>query len=449
MPRGVPRRARTSTRRQYAPPSGQLQTGMPIIIFGLNHKTAPIAVREQVALDAEQMPHALHTLVSHPGVSEALILSTCNRTELYCAANLDANRPLTDWLVQYKALSAEFVAPHCYTLLDEQAIKHTLKVACGLDSMVLGEPQILGQLKQAYHLAVGAGTTGKQLNKLMQYAFSIAKKVRTETAIGETPVSVAYAAVRLARQIHGDLTTKTALLIGAGDTITLVANHLHAQHIKHLIIANRSLERSTALAAQFNAKAIALSELPQYLPAADIIVSSTASRLPLIAKTDIVKASKARRYRPMFIVDLAVPRDVEPGVADLDDVYLYTVDDLNSVITENMELRNAAALQAEEIVNNHTRGYLDWLQGQDGTATIVAYRRRAEAVKEELLAKAQRRLATGEDPKEVMSGLANALVNKLIHHPTAKIREATIDGRIDMIESARELFDLDGTTTPE
>ncbi|MBI4696077.1 MAG: glutamyl-tRNA reductase [Gammaproteobacteria bacterium] len=422
---------------------------MSIVIFGVSHKTAPIDVRERVALDGEQLPEALRALLQYQGVNEALILSTCNRTELYCAVDDKLNRPLADWLVQYKALEPGVIDSHFYTLENEYAIRHTLKVACGLDSMVLGEPQILGQLKQAYAAAVDGKAAGKQLNKLLQYSFSVAKKVRTETAVGATPVSVAYAAVRLARQIHGDLDAKTALLIGAGETIALVATHLKSQHIQRLVVANRTLARAEELAAEVGGTAIALEDLPAHLAAADIIVTSTASRLPIITKGAVANAIKARRFEPMFIVDLAVPRDVEPEVAEIDDAYLYTVDDLNNVITENMELRSAAAAQAEEIVNLHTQGYMDWLQAQDGNTVIVEYRRQAESIKDELLSKAQRRLAAGEDASSVMTALAHTLVNKLIHHPTAKIREATVEGRSDLVAVARELFALNEKTLPE
>ena len=308
--------------------------------------------------------------------------------------------------------------------------------------MVLGEPQILGQLKQAYQASESGGSIGKTLSKLMQYAFTVAKKVRTETAIGQTPVSVAYAAVRLARQIHGDLSTKTALLIGAGDTISLVANHLRSQHIGRMIIANRTLSRSEELAQELGGIPIALTDIAQHLWEADILVSSTASPLPIIQRNAVEAAVRKRRFEPMFLVDLAVPRDIEPGVAELDDVYLYTVDDLNNVITENMELRQLAATQAEEIVTLHAQNFMDWLHSLDGNATIVAYRRQAEATRDELLTKAHRQLAAGEDPANVLRSLANTLVNKLVHHPTTKIREATIEGRSELVLAARELLNI-------
>lgn len=420
---------------------------MPIIVFGVSHKTAPIDVREKVALDAEQLNSALDGARQAIGAREAVILSTCNRTEFYLSADAPQQGQLADWLVQFKSLDPKLVDGHFYTLEGPQAIRHTLRVACGLDSLVLGEPQILGQLKQAYQASESGGSIGKTLSKLMQYAFTVAKKVRTETAIGQTPVSVAYAAVRLAKQIHGDLAPKTALLIGAGDTISLVANHLRSQHIGRMFIANRTLSRSEELAQALGGIPIALTDIAQHLHEADIVVASTASPLPIIQRKAIEAAIKKRRYQPMFLVDLAVPRDIEPGVAELDDVYLYTVDDLNNVITENMELRQLAAAQAEEIVTLHAQNFMDWLQSLDGNATIVAYRRQAEAMRDELLAKAQRQIAAGDDPANVMRALASTLVNKLVHHPTTKIREATVEGRTDLVLAARELLNIRDSDT--
>jgi glutamyl-tRNA reductase len=308
--------------------------------------------------------------------------------------------------------------------------------------MVLGEPQILGQLKQAYQSSVTGNAVGKTLGKLMQYAFSVAKKVRTETAIGQTPVSVAYAAVRLAKQIHGDLKTKTALLIGAGDTLGLVAAHLQGQGIRRLIIANRTQARAEELAREVKASVVPFTELAQHLPAADIVVTSTASRVPIITREAVQTAAKARRFAPMFFVDLAVPRDVEASVGKLDDVYLYTVDDLNNVITENLELRAAAAAQAEDIVTQHAQGFLGWLQSLDANETIIGYRRQAEAIRDELLEKARRRLAAGDAADDVLQTLASGLTNRLIHQPTARIREASVEGRSELVSAARELLGL-------
>jgi glutamyl-tRNA reductase len=415
---------------------------MAILVFGVNHRTAPIKVREQVALDAEQLPAALAGALETGGTREAVILSTCNRTEFYLAGDDLSEATMADWLMRFKSLDAATVSGHFYTLEDEHAVRHALRVACGLDSMVLGEPQILGQLKQAYQSSVTGNAVGKTLGKLMQYAFSVAKKVRTETAIGQTPVSVAYAAVRLAKQIHGDLKTKTALLIGAGDTIGLVAAHLQGQGIGRIIIANRTQARAEELAREVNASVVPFTELAQHLPAADIVVTSTASRLPIITRETVQTAVKARRFAPMFFVDLAVPRDVEASVGTLDDVYLYTVDDLNNVITENLELRAAAAAQAEDIVTQHAQGFQDWLQSLDANETIIGYRRQAEAIRDELLEKARRRLAAGDAADDVLQTLAAGLTNRLIHQPTARIREASVEGRSELVTAARELLGL-------
>ncbi len=414
---------------------------MSIRIIGVSHKTAPIDVREQLAVDAEQLPDALQGLVTDTGLSEALILSTCNRTELYYDLKSDIHGHPLEWLVRYNGVDPTALESHLYTLDEEHAVRHALRVACGLDSMVLGEPQILGQLKQAYQAAVGQGTAGKILNRLFQHSFYVAKQIRTQTTIGENPVSVAFAAVKLGKQIHGDLSNKTALLVGAGDTITLVAHHLRSNDIAELIIANRTLERSQELAKRCNGHAVTLDELPNRLASADIVISSTASRLPLITEGAVRAALKTRRGAPMFIVDLAVPRDVETGAGEVSDVYLYTVDDLNQVVGENSRLREAAASEAEEMINIQAQSYMDWLQSQDSTQTIVAIRARADDLKEQQLDKARRRLAAGDDPDAVLSNLANGLVNRLLHEPTVKIREAAMDGRDEIVRIARDILD--------
>ncbi len=415
---------------------------MSIIIFGVSHKTAPIDVRERVTVGANQLPAALASLRASGTVDEALILSTCNRTEVYSAGTGNDSNKVADWLIDFKGLDPTIVNTHFYDLDGALAIKHTLNVACGLDSMVVGEPQILGQLKSAYRSAVTAGTVGRALNKLLQYAFSVAKKVRTETTIGHTPVSVAYAAVRLAGQIHGNLATKTALLIGAGDTIALVAAHLRANSIRSIVIANRTVARSVELAEKVDGTAITLNDISAHLPAADIVVSSTGSELPIISRGAVANAVAARHHDPIFLVDLAVPRDIAPEVAQIDDAYLYTVDDLNNVINENLELRAGAAAQAEEIVSLHTQAYLDRMQADDGNAALITYRNSAHNITAALLDKAARRIAAGDDPLQVMEQLARGLTNKLIHRPTVKLREALLEGRFDFVEHAHELLDL-------
>lgn len=416
---------------------------MTLFILGLSHKTAPVEVREKLAFDLAQLPSALGELSACPGVTEALILSTCNRTELYCDIDAQALREPLAWLSRYRDIGAGDIEPHLYHLDSEQAVRHALRVASGLDSLVVGEPQILGQLKDAYRTAVDAGTVGKFLNRLMQFSFSTAKMIRSETDIGNTPVSVAYAAVKLAQQIHGSLERRSALLIGAGDTISLVASHLAGAHIGRLVVANRSLDNAQTLAARFSATAIELADIATHLPTVDIVVSSTASRVPIVTRGIVEVAMKRRGYEPMFIVDLAVPRDVEPSVAELDDVYLYSVDDLEHVVSSNRKLRHEAAAQAEEMIHRQVRDYMDWLKVQGSGVTIAEFRARGERIRDELLVKARARLARGDDPAAVLDMLANTLTNKLLHHPTASLRQS--GGHDDYVRVARELLGLDGT----
>jgi glutamyl-tRNA reductase len=316
------------------------------------------------------------------------------------------------------------------------------RVACGLDSMVLGEPQILGQMKTAYQAANEAGTLGKHLGKLFQHTFSAAKKVRTDTAIGSSPVSVAFAAVQLACQIFDKLSAQTALLIGAGETIELTARHLSQKGIGRIIIANRTYDKAHALAAQFNGYAIALSELPEHLAEADIVIASTASQLPILGKGRVESALKKRKHKPMFMVDLAVPRDIEAEVGDLRDVYLYTVDDLQNTIAQNMNSRRQAAEQAEEIIETQVEYFLAWLRGQGAQSTIRDFRLQAEQTRDETLQKAIAMLKNGASPEETLNRLAHTLTNKLIHTPSSQIRDAAENERHDLIAAAREIFKL-------
>ena len=322
-------------------------------------------------------------------------------------------------------------------------MQHILRVASGLDSLVLGEPQILGQIKDAYSTATQAGTIGRQLNRLFQHTFSVAKQVRTDTAIGASPVSVAFAAVSLAKRIFANLSEHTALLIGAGETTELVARHLADQGVKKMIVANRTVERAQILATQFSAEAIALSDMPERLVETDMIIASTASQLPILGKGAVESALKLRKHRPIFMVDIAVPRDIEPEVGDLDDVYLYTVDDLHEVIEEGRQSREEAAKQAEEIIKNQVDHFMGWLRSLKGVDTIRAFREQAEQKRDEQLAMAKKQLAAGKDPEQVMNDLARTLTNKLIHEPTAQLNQAAYSGRKDILNNARELFNLE------
>lgn len=399
-------------------------------------------IREKVAFPPERLPEALRELVRLPAVNEAAIVSTCNRTELYCGVEALEQERLLRWLAGYHRLPAEVLAPNVYVHPEQSAVRHILRVASGLDSMVLGEPQILGQIKDAYRAATEAGTLGRVLGRLFQHTFAVAKQVRTDTAIGSSPVSVAFAAVRLAQQIFGDLARQTALLIGAGETIELVARHLVEQRIGRIIVANRTVERAAHLAEAVDGYAIALKEIPTHLADADIVISSTASPLPILGKGAVERAIRERRHRPMFMVDIAVPRDIEPEVAELDDVYLYTVDDLRDVIEEGLASRREAARQAEEIIDVQARRFMDWVRALEAVGSIRTLREQADAVREEVLEKALRRLAAGRDPAETARWLAHTLTNKLLHAPSVGMRQAALEGREGVIEAAHELFRL-------
>ncbi len=415
---------------------------MPLIALGINHRTAPVDIRERVAFSAERLADALHALAGLPHIHEAAILSTCNRTELYCNLESDDTDAVIDWLCSHHHFQPEHLRPYLYIYPDETAVRHMFRVAAGLDSMVLGEPQILGQMKSAYQSAVDAGTLSAQLGKLFQHTFAVAKQIRTDTAIGASPVSVAFAAVSLARQIFGDLSKHTALLIGAGETIELAARHLADHKIGRMIIANRTVERAHTLAAEFNAYAIALAEMPAHLAEADIVISSTASQLPILGKGTVERALKIRKHRPIFMVDIAVPRDIEAEVAQLADVYLYRVDDLQEVIQENLKSRQQAAIQAEEIIEVQCAHFLGWLRSLDAVSTIRDFRSQADSTRDDVLDKARQLLAQGKDTEQVLQFLAHTLTNKLTHTPSANLRQAGYDGRADLILAARKLLGL-------
>jgi len=415
---------------------------MSLFAVGINHKTAPVSLRERLAFGPDVLAEAFNDLVSRPEVEEAAILSTCNRTEIYCVHQAPDPGYLADWLSGFHGLDPNLITPHLYTYTDGEAVAHILRVASGLDSMILGEPQILGQVKDAYHAAIRAGAAGKLLSRLFQHTFSVAKQVRTDTAICSSPVSVAFAAVDLARQIFSDLSTQTALLIGAGDTIELAARHLHQRGIGRMIVANRTVERAHALAGQFDAYAIALTEIAVHLPEADILISSTASPLPILGKGSVERALKARKRRPMFMVDIAVPRDIEPEVGELSDVYLYTVDDLQEVIDGNMRSRREAADQAEEIIDLHVEVFMGWLRSLDAVGVIRKYRSRAEQARDEVLERALRQVQNGRDPEEVLRYLAHTLTNKLLHTPSAQMRRAGHEGQNELLTAANALFQL-------
>jgi len=415
---------------------------MSLIALGINHRTAPVELREQVAITSERITQALRELVALPAVNEAVILSTCNRTEVYCGLQDGHLEEIAKWLSHFQQLDLAQIQPHLYSYPNDDAVRHILRVAGGLDSMILGEPQILGQMKAAYQAAADAGTLNAALGRLFQHTFSVAKQIRTDTAIGESPVSVAFAAVSLAKQIFGTFEEQTALLIGAGETIELTARHLHEQQLGRMVVANRTPERAHRLAANFNGYGIGLDEIPAHLVEADIVVSATGSTQPLLNKTMVKKALKGRKHRPVFMVDIAVPRDIDPAVAELEDIYLYTVDDLQEVIQENLHSRQQAARQAEEIIDVQVERFMAWMRAQDAVSTIRDYRQQAEQHRDQVLTKARQMLANGKDPQQVIEFLAHTLTNKLTHEPSVHLRQAAENGDTELLAAALELFNL-------
>ena len=413
---------------------------MHLTVLGINHHTAPVEIRGQVAFPPEQLQQALGELRALDNVQEAAILSTCNRTELYCANREETLDSLALWLCRFHGLEGNTLCPHLYSYVGSDAVRHILRVAAGLDSMILGEPQILGQMKASYQQAIRAGTLDILVSRLFQHTFSVAKQIRTDTAIGASPVSVAFAAVSLARQIFGTFEKLTALLIGAGETIELTARHLHEHGIGHMIIANRTVERAHELAGQVNGYGISLDQMPAHLADADIIISSTGSPTCILDRDIVCDALRGRKHRPVFMVDIAVPGDINPEVAELNDVYLYTVDDLKGVIEENLKSRQEAAEQAEDIIDVQVEHFMAWVRSLDAVPAIRTYRDHARTLGNAELNNARRQLANGEDPQEVIKSLTYRLVNKLTHDPSVNLRHAIENGHTHLLETVRTLF---------
>ncbi|MBW8905067.1 MAG: glutamyl-tRNA reductase [Betaproteobacteria bacterium] len=410
---------------------------MSLYTLGLNHQTAPLAVRERVVFHVERLREALAEL-KRGLASEAAILSTCNRTELYVAG--DEPVMLAQWLERYHRFEPEGLSPYLYTLPREQAVRHAFRVASGLDSMVLGEPQILGQMKDAARAAESAGTLGTLLHKLFQRSFAVAKEVRSTTELGTASVSMAAAAVRLAGRIFPSLKEQNVLFIGAGEMIELCATHFAAQGPARMTVANRTLERAQKLAHRFNARPIELRTLADHLHEHDIVVSSTASSLPILGKGLVERAVRARRRRPMFMVDLAVPRDIEPEVGELEDVFLYTVDDLGQIVSVNLDSRRAAVAQAEAIIDTQVGQFMHWMRGRENVPLIRALRARADDARREELERALRALARGETPAKVLEALSQGLVNKLLHAPTQALHDAAGDEQRALAELLARLY---------
>src|SRR5688572_14148489 len=411
---------------------------MSLFVLGINHQTAPVSLRERVAFSADTVPAALDALRALPQVSEVALLSTCNRTELYAVAD-DDGQALADWLATHPDEVGDLHA-YLYRHRDADAVRHLFRVATGLDSLVLGEPQILGQVKDAWASARHAGSLGNQLDRLFQHAFTTAKRARTDTRIGANPVSVASAAVRLAQESFARLEDSTVLLIGAGETIELAARHLVQARAKRLLVANRTLAHAQELASRHGGFALPLSEIDKHLGEADVVISATASRDPILQRPHVAAALATRKHRPMLLLDLAVPRDISADVADLKDVFLYTVDDLERAIEDNRRSRREAATEAEAIVELQVARFTETMVASTRTEPLKRLRAHGEAAKADVLARAQQQLAAGQDPADVLAFLAHTLTNRLLHAPTIALREAALTGNAELARAAEKLF---------
>ena len=411
---------------------------MPLFTIGFNHRTAPIEVRERIVFPLEAQRPALEGLKHDTGADEVALVSTCNRTEIYLrgSENRVANL-VTDWLVARPGAANVNMAAHLYRFNDAEVARHAFRVACGLDSMVLGEPQILGQVKLAAKVAADAGTLGGPLDRLFQETFKVAKEVRTQTEIGAASVSMAAASLKLAQQLFGDLRDTKLLLIGVGEMIELAATHFAAQSPKSIVVANRTIDRGRELAKRFNASAITLQQLPECIHEFDAIITSTASMLPIIGKGMIESALRQRRHKPIFMVDLAVPRDIETEVGELDDVFLYTLDMLGKIIQQNSEKREAAVAEADRIIDIRTGEFMAWLAGRASVPVIQQLRGKADQYRVAELDRARRMLAKGEDPAKVIEQLSHGLTNKFLHHPLAALNRTQGTER-ELLSSALE-----------
>ncbi|HAU1151244.1 TPA: glutamyl-tRNA reductase [Legionella pneumophila] len=415
------------------------QDSMVFVACGLNHKTAPIHVREKVALQPTMQDSLLNSLLDLPEVNEAAILSTCNRTEIYC----DTNTPevLGNWLAHEHQLSEELLSQFLYIHQGKEGIKHTLRVASGLDSMMIGEPQILGQMKQAYQHACRLGTVKTQLRPVFEYIFRASKRIRTRSGIGANPVSIAYAAVQLIGQLFKSYHSLSVFLIGSGETASLVAKYLHQQGVHRFLIASRTLENAQKLAETFGGKTLSIGDIPQYLPLADVVISATACPLPFINKSLVEHALEQRNHAPMFLLDLAVPRDIEENVNELEQVHLYNVDDLQSMIEKGMDERRNAALQAEQLIESELDNYIRWHRSLRAKDVICDYRNQMQTLAQQELQRALKKISAGQNQQDVLNEFSMRLVNKLTHNPTIGLRQMAWDDREDLLALARYLFD--------
>jgi len=422
---------------------------MPLFTIGISHHTAPIEIREKVAITRSEYAGRVQELCAMPGVEEVIILGTCNRTEIYCLSSETGKETLMDWIHQINDITPGELDQHFYGYQGEEAVRHLIRVASGLDSLVLGETQILGQLKEAWQLAHDAGSMGKVLDRLFQHTFAAAKAIRTTSGISDHSVSVAYTAVVLARQIFGELRSQTVVLVGAGEMVKLCGRHLREQGIAKLLIVNRSKEKAEELAAELDATALTLDKLNDALPEADILISSTASPEPVIRREDVRSALKKRRHRPMFLVDIAVPRDIDPQVSGLKDVYLYTIDDLQQVVDENMQQRSKAAQSAQSDVDAAVDDFMRWMYGLRAARSLKRIRQQSHEHERDLSEKALRKLRAGQDPVEVVQQLASTLTNRILHLPTKRLRELAESQDYELLKAADRIFRPDGQDEEE
>jgi glutamyl-tRNA reductase len=414
---------------------------MPLLITGISHHTATLEIREKIAITRIDYAERVKELLELDGIEEVVIVSTCNRTEIYSVGPKQSRKQVRQWLQSKGGLSESEMDKHCYVHERERAVHHLFRVAGGLDSLVLGESQIVGQLKDSWQMSAEAGGVEKVLDRLFQHAFATGKRIRSKTRIGEHPVSVAYTTVMLARQIFGNLASKTVILVGAGEMVELCGRHLHDKGLSSLIIANRSIERANELAEQFGAFAVSLNDLPGVLHRADILISSTASLEPVIHAATVKAALKQRRNQPMFMVDIAVPRDIHPDVGKLDSVYLYTIDDLQKVVDENLSKRSEAAEAAGSDVEESVDEFMRWLNSARAAVYLKNLHKHARKNSDELVDKALRKIRAGQDPEQVIAKLAHTLTKRILHLPSTRLRQAAEEQDDDLLRVANRLFE--------
>lgn len=419
---------------------------MNIVVVGLSHKTAPVEIREKVAFEPETIEARLKQLLALPAVSEAMIVSTCNRVELYVVSAQPelASAELQRFMAGCHGLNLDALREHLYSYVCKEAVRHVLRVTASLDSMVVGEPQILGQMKTAYGYAREHKSAGLVLNRFMHKAFSVAKRVRTETAIASSAVSVSYAAVELARKIFDSLENKTVMLVGAGEMCELAAKHFVRYGVSKVLVTNRTYSRAEKLAESFGGVAVNFENFREQLHRVDILLSSTGSPDYVISAADLKAACKLRRYQPMFLIDIAVPRDIDPAASKLDSIYLYDVDDLQGVVQSNLKERRKEAVKAEQIVDQEVDQFLDWLSNLTVRPTIVALRQQLDQVRQKEL---QKTLATlshlDERQRKALEAMSCAIVNKILHHPTRLLKQLDCDDdKLRYLDAVQVLFDL-------